>query len=304
MVLSRVVSIFLLMAVGYLARRARVIEAQGIKTISSIVLNVTLPFTILFSFDRSIPFSAAADLVRMAIFSLAIHGLLAAATRFAYGRLMFRAEPLSSRKILAYITIFSNCGFMGFPVTESVFGKIGVMYASIYVIIFNIFVWTYGVALLAGSETARPPLKAIVLNPGNIAVVAGLALWLAPFQLPETITYAFNLVANCTTPLSMIVVGATLGGLPLKGLFKGTEVWIGTIIRLALVPAVIWLLFQAFGQYGMAARVAVFLTAMPAAAQTVIFAERYEADIALASRIVFISTVLSVLTIPIAAQLL
>ncbi len=193
---------------------------------------------------------------------------------------------------------------MGFPVAESVFGKIGLMYTSIYVMVFNIFVWTYGIALLSEGKEKKNIWHSILLNPGNIAFAIGFVLWVLPFGLPETLNYAVLLLGNCTTPLSMIVVGATLANLGIKGLFSGTEVWIGSIMRLFVVPALVLLLFILIGIRSDAAKVANFLAAMPAAAQTVIFAERYDADVSLASRIVFISTVLSAITIPLASGII
>ena len=299
MTLSRVVSIFLLLVVGFIAQKRKILDSDGIKTISDFVLRVFLPFTIISSFDRSISLSAAGDLLKVAIFAIGVHALAIFISKLAYSRF-----PDPKRKILTYITVFSNCGFMGFPVAESVFGKIGLMYTSIYVMVFNIFVWTYGIALLSEGKEKKNVWHSILLNPGNIAFAIGFTLWVLPFGLPETLNYAVLLLGNCTTPLSMIVVGATLANLGIKGLFSGTEVWIGSIMRLFVVPALVLLLFILIGIRSDAARVANFLAAMPAAAQTVIFAERYDADISLASRIVFISTVLSAITIPLTSGII
>ncbi|MGB9686956.1 MAG: AEC family transporter [Rectinema subterraneum] len=299
MTLSRVVSIFLLLIVGFIAQKRKILDSDGIKTISNFVLRVFLPFTIISSFDKSISLSAAGDLLKVAIFAIGVHALAIFISKLAYSRF-----PDPKRKILTYITVFSNCGFMGFPVAESVFGKIGLMYTSIYVMVFNIFVWTYGIALLSEGKEKKNIWHSILLNPGNIAFAIGFVLWVLPFGLPETLNYTVLLLGNCTTPLSMIVVGATLANLGIKGLFLGTEVWIGSIMRLFVVPALVLLLFILIGIRSDAAKVANFLAAMPAAAQTVIFAERYDADVSLASRIVFISTVLSAITIPLASGII
>jgi predicted permease len=102
----------------------------------------------------------------------------------------------------------------------------------------------------------------------------------------------------------MIVVGATLAGISIKGLFSRTEVWIGSLMRLLIMPMIIFFIMRIFKENDASARVANFLVAMPAAAQTVIFAERYDADVSLASGIVFISTVFSAITIPLAAKII
>jgi hypothetical protein len=299
MTLSRVVSIFLLLVVGFVAQKRKILDANGINSISSLVLRIFLPFTIISSFDKSISLSTAGNLLKVAIFAIGVHVLAIFISKLAYSRF-----PDAKRKILTYITVFSNCGFMGFPVAESVFGKIGLMYASIYVMVFNIFVWTYGIALLSTGKEKRNIWYSVLLNPGNIAFAIGFTLWILPFEIPETLNYAVLLLGNCTTPLSMIVVGATLANLGIKGLLSGTEVWIGSIMRLFIMPALVLLLFILTGIRSDAAKVANFLVAMPAAAQTVIFAERYDADVALASRIIFITTVLSAITIPLASGII
>jgi Predicted permeases len=211
MTLSRVVSIFLLLVVGFIAQKRKILDSDGIKTISNFVLRVFLPFTIISSFDKSISLSAAGDLLKVAIFAIGVHALAIFISKLAYSRF-----PDPKRKILTYITVFSNCGFMGFPVAESVFGKIGLMYTSIYVMVFNIFVWTYGIALLSEGKEKKNIWHSILLNPGNIAFAIGFVLWVLPFGLPETLNYAVLLLGNCTTPLSMIVVGATLANLGIK----------------------------------------------------------------------------------------
>ncbi|HWP68379.1 MAG TPA: AEC family transporter [Rectinemataceae bacterium] len=297
-VLSRVLSIFILIIVGYVARKTKSLDPPLVKGLSGFILNVAIPFTILAGFDRSIPRSALPDLARVALWAIALQGFA-----IAFSTLAYRKLENNDRKILSYTTVFSNCGFMGFPVAESVFGKIGVMYVSIYVIVFQILIWTYGVTLFSGSAS-KEQLKKALLNSGNVSVIVGLVIWFLPFDLPQAVTGSIAIMSNLTTPLSMVVVGATLADLPLRGLLKGKELWIGTIVRLVLLPLAVFGFMRLVGAGGLPAKVAAFLTAMPAAAQTVIFAERYGSGVALASRIVFVSTVLSAVTIPMFAILL
>ena len=304
MALSRIFSIFLLIAVGYVTRKTKLLDENGIRAVSNLVLTIALPCTIISSFDRSIPFSAAKDLIEVAIYAIAIHGI-----SIALSEILFSKMERTKQKILIYATVFSNCGFMGFPLDESIFGHSSLMYFSIYVMIFNIFTWSYGVALLSRGEnsdqkTKKTKIRDMLLNPGIIAVAIGFILWILPFSMPRTISYAIALIANCTTPLSMIVVGATLASLGVKGLFSGMEVWIGSFMRLLVLPAIFIIFMKILKQDDFPTKVANLLVAMPAAAQTVIFAERHDADVLLASKIVFISTVLSAATIPIIAQLL
>lgn len=297
-VLSRVLSIFILIIVGYVARKSKVLDQALVRGLSGFVLNVALPFTIVASFDRTIPRSALPDLGRVALWAVAVH-----AFGIGFSSLAYRSFEERARKVLSYVTVFSNCAFMGFPVAESVFGKIGVMYASVYSIVFQIFIWTYGVSLFSGARSMEQFKKAL-LNPGNISVLIGIAIWILPFDLPKAITGSISIMSNVTTPLSMVIVGATLADVPLKGLLKGKELWIGTLVRLVATPLVVLAFMKLVGANDLPAKVAAFLTSMPAAAQTVIFAERYQSDVGLASRMVFITTVISVATIPLFTLLL
>lgn len=297
-VVSRIVSIFFLMVVGFAARKARVLDKALQKGLSVFVLNVAIPFTIIAGFDRSIPKSALPDLGIVALATALIHFAGIGAATLSYRRI-----EGGSRRVLSYATVFSNCGFMGLPVAESVFGKVGVMYTSIFVIIFQVFIWTYGVSLFSGGSP-RDNLRTAILNSGNVSVLVGILLWILPFDLPEAARGAITHMSNLTTPLSMVVVGATLAEVPLAGILRGGRLWLGVAARLVVMPALFYGLMRISGFDSLPVRVAVFLTAMPAAAQSVMFAERYDADVSLASRLVFVSTVLSAATIPLFSMLL
>lgn len=294
-VISRVMAIFVLILVGYIARKAKVMDKALVKGLSGFILNVAIPFTVIASFDRSIPKSSLPDLLKTGFWAIVLHSLAIIVSSLVYKKL---ADP--ERKVLSYGTVFSNCGFMGFPVVASVYGKVGVMYASIYVVVFQTFIWTYGVALFSGNK-AWGQLKKALLNPGIFAVVIGAVLWFLPFDLPSFMGDSIAFMSDLTTPLSMVVVGASLAEVPIKGLVKGWELWLGTGFRILVIPLAGLAILTVLGTNNLPARVAVFLTAMPVAAQSVMFAERYNADVGLASRLVFVTTVLSAFTIPLFA---
>jgi len=295
---SRVMAIFLLIVIGYIARKAKVLNKDLVRGLSGFILNVAIPFTIIAGFDRSIPKTALPDLLSTGLWAILLHGMAIILSTVAYGKL-----PDAERKVVSYGTVFSNCGFMGFPVVASIYGKIGVMYASIFVVVFQTFIWTYGVALFSGGRAWGKLAKALI-NPGIISVIIGAILWFLPFDLPVFMSDAVGFMSDLTTPLSMVVVGASLAEVPLKGLAKGWELWLGTAARIVLMPLVSLGMMRMLGVSGLPAKVAVFLTAMPVAAQSVMFAERYNADVGLASRLVFVTTVLSAFTIPLFALIL
>jgi predicted permease len=297
-VVNQVIILFFVILVGFYARKRNIISADMTKKLSDLLLQVTQPLLIISSFR----FEFSQEMLRNAIFvllmSFAVHFL-----SMLVGRYLYQRFPERTRSVLKYITVFSNCGFMGFPVLESVFGSIGVFYGALYVIPFNILTLSYGVMVFTG-KSDRDTIKKILTHPVIISVGIGMLLFLFQIPLPDSVSKAIAMVGSMTSPLSMLIVGALLAGIPLKEMFRGKELYYGSFIRLIILPlliyAVLWLLRLPEDVF----RVCVILTAMPAAANTAIFAEKYDGEAGLASRCIGVSTILSILTIPLILMLL
>jgi predicted permease len=167
---------------------------------------------------------------------------------------------------------------MGFPVLVSIYGKIGILYGSVYVVPFTIFLWTIGIWICSepGPRGQRnlDSLRRIILNPGIIAVFIGLVIFLFSIKLPDPITQAIDLIGSMTTPLAMLVIGGMLAGLKAKEVFSGFSVYYGTTIRLLVMPIIGLGILKLLGMRGILLGVCVISTAMPVAANTVIFTEK------------------------------
>jgi predicted permease len=188
---------------------------------------------------------------------------------------------------------------MGFPVLESLFGRTGILYGSIYVAVFNIFLWTNGMAIFSSSEKLnRDSIKKIVLNPGIITVLIGIVLFMLSIRLPGPVAEAVDLVGSMTIPLSMLIVGATVAGSRFKELFRGWDIYYITAVRLVLMPLIAFAALKILGFPEMLMTICVLLIAMPAAATTTIFAELYDSDSVFASRVVVFTTLASIVTLP------
>ena len=131
--------------------------------------------------------------------------------------------------MLKFITVFSNCGFMGFPVLQSVLAA-REFYGALYVIPFNILVLSYGVMVFTG-KTDRSVLKEIVIHPVTISVAVGMVLFLSQIKLPVQVFRAAEMVGSMTSPLSMLIVGSLLAAIPFRELFKAREIYAGSFIR-------------------------------------------------------------------------
>lgn len=199
-------------------------------------------------------------------------------------------------RVLRAAAIFSNCGFMGFPILASVYGTQGVFYGSFYVLTFNLLIWTAGVAIFTGKREALTWKQA--LNPAVISVLIGFCLFIFSIKLPAPIFKTLDMVGSMTTPLSMLIIGSLLVEIKLSEAFSGFSIFYATIIRLIVLPLTVILLLKLLGANGLILGVPVLAGAMPTAALVAVFAEKHGADALLASRAVFLSTILSIVTIP------
>lgn len=291
-IITQVIVLFLIMMVGYISRKRGFINPQVNKSLSELLLNVTLPFMIIASFN----FNFSKDMLNLGIklflISTAIHIILLLA-----GSIMYKKFDEDEYKVLWFITVFSNCGFMGYPVVESIYGKIGLFYAALFNIPFNILIWTAGVFIFSGRGDKQNLRKAI-LNPGILSVFIGLVIFLLSIDLPAPVIKTLEMVGSMTTPLSMIIIGSTLADAKIKSIFEGFSVYFGSFIRLIVIPLTVYFILNLFGLKDFYLNIPVIITAMPAAANTVIMAEKYGGNAEYASKIVFLTTILSVATIP------
>jgi len=290
-IIQQVFMLFLILLVGVYSKKRQFITEEVSKKLSDLLLKVTQPLMIITSFqmDFSEDMLVSAGLVFLCSFGIHVLSILLA-------QVLFIRYPQSVKSVMKFAIVFSNCGFMGFPVLDSVFGSIGVFYGSIYVISFNIFVWTYGIMVFSG-EKEKGSWKKVLFNPGIISVMIGLIIFLFGIKLPAPIFKAMSTVGSMTTPLSMLIVGSRLADVKIKELFKGFPVYYCSAVRLLLIPLLSLGLLKMLPIPEEVLYACTLLASMPVAANTTIFAELYGGDAAFASRCVGISTFFSVLTI-------
>jgi predicted permease len=288
----QVATLFLIMAVGFIARKQKILNPDLTKGLSDLLLNITSPFLALSSFQ----FAFSRDMLAAAGMVVSFAAIAHIVSIFL-GKILYGRTSGATGKVLRFITIFSNCGFMGYPVIGSIFGQRGIFFTSFYVAVFNIFVWTYGIFIFTGKADRRS-LAGALLNPGMAAVFLGFLLFLLSFKLPLPVAQAIQAVGSMTTPISMIIVGSMLTEVRPGDLFSGWAIYYGALIRLVVLPLAALLILKGIGFKGILLGVCVLTVAMPAATLTVPLAESNRGDVSFASRIVFLTTILSVLTIP------
>lgn len=202
------------------------------------------------------------------------------------------------RAILRFACGFSNAAYMGFPLIRALFGSEGLLYASAFVTVFNILIWTVGYGTVSGKTNLREILKSIITCPCILAVAVGLVLYLGRIPLPEIISGPVSSIGSMNTPLSMLVTGATIASSDLRRLLKNRNLFLALGLRLVAVPAVTLVLFAILGFTGIVPMVVLILEACPCAAVTTMFAIQFHHDEELAAGAVVFSTLLSILTLP------
>jgi malate permease and related proteins len=296
-VINQVTILFILMGLGVFARKKGILGDEVKKGVSDLMLTIALPCMIISSFNQEFSTSMLLKAGSILLFSTATH-----IATYYIGNLLYFKSSEDKKNVLRYFTVFTNAGFMGYPVLQALYGTTGIFYASFYSIPARVFMWTLGVMLFA-KKKQEGYLKQIFLNPGIIAVFVGFIPFVLSFKFPAVISQTLDMVGGMTTPLSMLLVGAMLADADIKSLFEG-EVFYGSFIRLIAIPVATLIILRAIGASGDVLGVTVVLTAMPAGSFTAIFAGKYNANEAFASNCVFVTTLLSIITIPIVIMLL
>lgn len=300
--------LFLLIVLGYVVKRKHIVSDTMIKDISALVINVALPSFIVTSMNFDFSMEVLLNSGFLVITSFTVY---AGAILFSkvYSKLL-RIEG-KTKDVHEYICTFSNVGFMGYPVIFAVFGELGVFYAAIYNLSFNLLAWSYGVSLLDRDTREDPNRQKLsigkriinLFNPALIAVIIGFVLFLTSTQLPRVIFDTLKMVGNTVTPLSMMCIGFILSEVDTKDVFNDWRIMVTSFIRLIAIPMLVFLVLKGLGKEGFLLTIPVIITAMPAAANTAIIAVRYNSDYHLASKAIFISTLISIVTIPLMIQL-
>ncbi|MGH4051369.1 MAG: AEC family transporter [Clostridium sp.] len=291
--INQVIVLFIIMAVGFYAKKRKFLNSNVDKGLSELLLNITLPFMIITSFNIKFEVEMASNAQKILLYSFLIHISLV-----FISKALFLKFPKNKQQVFRFITIFSNVGFMGYPVLESIYGGVGVFYAAIFNIPFNVLVWTVGVMLFTGEKDFKSMRKALV-NPALISVIIGIVLFATSIRLPVPIENSLKIVGSTTTPISMIIVGSMLGEMKFKDAFSNLSVYYAAIVRLFIVPIIIYVVLKLLKIDDLLINICVILEAMPAAVMAAIIAEKYGGDNLLASQCIFITTIVSGISIPI-----
>lgn len=320
-----------LMCVGYFARRKSLVDEHFAKSLASFIYNIVFPCVVVRAMVSGVDADRLADMGFLLIASLASMGLFFL-LGVIFNKITRKKDAMS--RILIMNLMFVNFTYMAFPVMEELFGEVGSLYIAIYTtpvrILFYIvcpllLTWKMMPATETGSEiandasqTRKMPAKTtkersgilrVIFSPPVIAVPVGLLIAAMPFSIPSPIMSVLSSLAGVATPMGMALCGITLANLPIKEGFRDVRIWVMSFLRLLVAPAIVLGIFlllrmKPLPMDSVAVKVAILYCALPAAASTTVITMKVNSDSTKAAQCVFITTVLSVLTLPIWVMLL
>ena len=298
---QQVIVLFLLIGAGAVAVKTGVLKAAGRQTLSNLLVYLVVPAMIVHSYMMEFSEEILRNL--LAAFGLSIFAILIGTviTLALTHRQKDRRAP-----IFRFACVFSNAAYMGFPLISALFGSEGLLYASAYVTVFNILLWTMGYGMVSGSSSPKEVARSLLHTPVLYAMVVGLAIYLLQIPVPALIAQPLELLSNMNTPLSMIITGILIATGDLKHIFTDRHIWKLAALRMLLIPAVCLAAFAALGllRFGMSAQAVLLLECCPAAAITSVFAVQFGHDEQFAAGCVVLTTLLSILTLPLCALVL
>jgi predicted permease len=299
-VLTAILFLFLIIGLGFAARKQGILNSDRVHGISHILVNIALPALTISSMQ--VPLNEQSiGIVNSTLFFAVAYYFVA----FGLSLIITRFLPSADREkgVFQFMLIFPNVGFMGIPVAAAILGPGSLFYVILFNLPFNFLVFTMGVYLLASGKPGKMDPR-LLLTPGLVAAVIGLALFLAGYTLPSPVGIALDWIGKATTPLAMLVVGALLATLPVSRLAGDWRIMVITSIRLLFFPALAFVLLAPVIHDRLLLGTVVLLIAMPVAANTVLLSEEYRVDATLASQGVFLSTMFCLATIPLIEILL
>ena len=295
-VAAQVGVLFALMAVGAVCRRVRLVDETSVKGMVNVLLLVVTPSLIIDSFQR--PFDSS---MMHGFFWAFVIAAFAHVAIILFARIFSRGDD-SSRPVLRLAMVFSNAGFMGIPLEQAILGAEGVFYGIVYVVVFNFFMWSWGLYEMRGTGNGERwrSLRPMIVNPGTVGIAIGLPLFFASISLPAILKTPVHLLAGLNTPLAMLVIGFYLAGADFRRVIRMPSAYLAAAVRLLVYPlAMVALLFPLCAHFPREMMLALVTAASaPVAAMVSMFASKFERDVDLSVGLVSGTTLLSILTMP------
>lgn len=287
---TQVFILFILIGLGFLATRNKLITKDGVSTMTEIMLYLVTPCVIINAFQKDFD----RELFRGFLISF-VSAVLAHVVAIVLAKLIIKDADENREKVLRFATIFSNCGFMSLPLLEALLGESGVFYGASYVAVFNIIAWSYGLKMMDGSQS-KLSIKKLLFNPGVTSVIVGLALFFTSFHLPEIVMTPIKYLAALNTPVPMLIIGYYVAQLKLGEKKTSINEFIAIILRLVVTPMVVFGILYLCNIRGDLLVSCVLSCSAPVAATTTMFSIKFGRDAQLSAKLVAVTTLVSIVS--------
>ncbi len=300
--LTIIATLFLLMACGFYARKRGIMDDVASKRLSTLIIQIGQPMMIVSALaEAEFSMDNLKDGLIVVGLGLVLHAIMAVMAFF----LCKGFRDLDERKITEFSLVFTNTGFIGFPIMEALFGPKGLFLASFYVVSFNLFIWSWGIAILARKRTdIKLTVRKIFINLGSVPCLIGILIYMLAipipgFALPEFLLKFMSYLSGLCTPISVLITGALLATRTPKQIFGSGKIYYFSAFKLIGIPLVVCVIGKLIG---LSDNMVLFCTveaALPAAATITMFSEIYDLNAGYASQTVGTSSLLSIGTLPV-----
>lgn len=287
--IKQVLIMYILMFIGYVSYKKDLLSDQGTKDLGKILLNIAVPAVVISNFCIERTAEKTAELFSSLLISLICMGL-----SILVSYLVFHKKD----RIGEFAAAFSNAGFIGIPLVQATFGSSGVFYISMMIVLIAFLQWSFGVYTIT-DDKSYIDLKKVIKSPTVIAVAIGTIIYFSGIRIPTIASSVLSIISGLNTPLAMLVSGVYLAQSDLISMIRKKNVYFLCFIRLIVIPLVIMCIFRFLPLGNSAIKMAILLAAAcPVGSNVAIFAQQYDKDYRRGIEYVCISTLLSIITLP------
>lgn len=291
-VIIQLLVMMFIIVTGMAAKRFRILDDHGDRVISSLIVNITTPALIISAMTLELDPQIAKNILIITVLTLFVLGFAWFFSKFAA-----RGEHLTEdeARVYRFATIFGNASFLGFPLCYALFGRLGLLYASIYSAVQDIFFWSAGVSIMSDGKKEKGFSN--MLNPNLVAIAIGIIILFTNIKLPVFLDSALSSIGSATMPLALMMVGSGFSSFDFS--FGGIKSILKVVLsKLLIMPIIVGLLLFKLPIDDLVKYVLLLEFAMPTAASSVVMARNFDRDFTLASKLVMATTLISMITIP------
>ncbi|NMA13455.1 MAG: hypothetical protein GX933_09795 [Chloroflexi bacterium] len=293
---------FIFIFIGNWSIRKGIVTPQGNKSISALIVNVFNPAMIIGSLMKRSDYTSRDLVLKVFIIALCVYAFYII---FAELTNRFFSKNMDERKMYRLMVVFSNVGYFGVPMINAIYGANALIYVTIFVFIFNVLVYTYGISVLRSGKSDGPKFELKnFINVGTLASLAALIIFLFDIRFPELFERNVISLGDVTTPLAMMSIGFLLGTASLKDIFLQKRLLILTLLKMLVFPTIAVFLLKMTGLPLQVIGTCALMVAMPNGNLPVVLANQYGLDAVLGSEGVIMSTLVSIVTLPLVAMML